>query len=427
MGARYRIVWNTRSQVCSITARTHGFDAQIDDSAAAALFAANQATKPAASAERNARFLQEAVRFGWLNSRYRLNGSMVKFQEEHQLKRIQIESTTKCNLRCSYCYSGSGPSCTAALSHGLIQNILSEADKLGCTWVDFTGGEFLLIPQWMDILQDAMRRDFVITVHSNGTTLTEANLEIIRDVGVRRLQVSLDSHRPHVHDKIRGRPGAFDKTVQGIRLAKQLGINLRISIVVHKYNKDEIGEFVKWCANDLDVAVAIDRVIPAGGELEARVGVNAKEYFELVAPLISRDVISAKICENSDANLNTALVEPACGIGQSFVYITADGEIALCPTMTSRDKAIFAGPNIREMSLSDAWLHSSHFKQFRFVNCRNTGRCPAAKACGGGCRSNAYLETGELDSPDFISCNLNKNASEKFVDYAYIYAAGRTG
>jgi radical SAM protein with 4Fe4S-binding SPASM domain len=164
----------------------------------------------------------------------------------------------------------------------------------------------------------------------------------------------------------------------------------------------------------------MDRVIRAGGELSSNVGLTTSEYYALIAPLVKKGIGESKVCDNYV--VNDFKVEPFCGVAHSFVYITAEGEFALCPTMTSRDNVLFCGPTKVTSTLKTAWLSDPYFLRYRGLNCRNTGKCPTASKCGGGCRSNAYIDTGELDSPDFLSCNLHKNSSTTFVDFASLYS-----
>jgi radical SAM protein with 4Fe4S-binding SPASM domain len=337
-----------------------------------------------------------------------------------------MELTVHCNLKCTYCYSESGPTKKSALSLEQIVQVLTQARDLGLIWIDFTGGEFFMYRHWHEALKIARALGLIVTLHTNGTTLNERNLAAVQEAGVRCLQVSLDSHIPEVHDRMRGVPGALEKTLNGVRMAKEMKLPVRVVIMVHEGNKDYIEDTLRFFREDLVVPIMIDRIISAGGELDAKVGLATKEYYELIAPLLTRNVVSTRICENKGAPKHEN-VEPHCGVAQSFIYMTADGEFALCPTMTSRDRPFFTGPSIHDMDIKTAWLDSDYFNQYRFTNCRNIGVCPAAKQCGGGCRSNAYFETGEIDSPDVFNCNMSKNPTPQFVDFLQRYEQGVFG
>ncbi|MCA1622490.1 MAG: radical SAM protein [Acidobacteria bacterium] len=369
-------------------------------------------------------FFQQCQKYGWLSENGRLNGSFTKVEREPHLKRLQIELTRHCNLRCGYCYSMSGPSVRTKLLIEQVEAILDDALDLGCIWIDYTGGEPLLYRDWQRALKAARERGMVVSLHSNGTLLNEKNLTFLAEIGISHLQVSADSHLPAIHDSIRGSKGSHAKTVASIKLAQRLGLKVRVTLMAHKGNKENFAETVKWFNDELGASVLLDRVIAAGGELEAQTGLTPQEYFELIAPLIKRNIASTRICDNK-SEATPSLIEPHCGVAHSFVYITAEGEFALCPTMTSRDRSFFAGPNIAESSLKTAWRESPYFNRYRYTNCSNIGHCPTAKTCGGGCRSNAYFETGDINSPDQISCNMQKNPTPVFVNFLGRYRQGK--
>lgn len=425
----YRLVWDPVQGTLTITPARAGYEAQLNNVAGQLLYEMNSDQSLFASFKSEfPAFFEECQSRGWISADGAINGSLTKIIQYPHLKRIQIELTRFCNLKCSYCYSMSGPSQRSKLVIEQVESILDDAVSLGCIWVDFTGGEPMLYSHWRQALHLARDRGMVVSLHSNGTLFNDDNLSYLASIDVRHIQVSVDSHIPSTHNLIRGSKGAFERTVHGIRLAKSHGLQVRATLMAHRGNKDHFRDTVKWFTEEMGVPVAMDRIIAAGGELEAHMGIPTDEYYELIAPLVKRNVSSTRICENQAASMPTSTnVEPHCGVAQSFVYITAEGEFALCPTMTSRDRPFFRGPNIEEMRLKTAWLDSPYFNQYRYVNCSNVERCPTAKTCGGGCRSNAYLESGSIDSPDLLSCNMHKNPTVTFVNFPERYNRGEFG
>jgi radical SAM protein with 4Fe4S-binding SPASM domain len=351
-----------------------------------------------------------------------LNGVLTRYHGQNQLKSIQIELTRTCNLRCPYCHSESGPwHKKSGISLESLRELLTQAADLGCMTVDFTGGEPLVHRHWYEVLSFARQLGLVVTLHSNGTLLSEAVLQRLSSLPLRHLQVSLDSHLPDVHDACRGMPGAWAKSIQAIRRAKELGMRVRVAIVAHSKNRDHFREAVTYFESELGVSVNMDRVVNVGGERTAHWGLTTSEYYELIAPLLRGRAVSTRVCETAVQDLNMSRIEPNCGVAHSLLYVTADGEIALCPTMTSRNNPEFKSPLLTDMDLRTAWEESDYFIGHRFLNCRNVNICPSGRSCGGGCRSNAYRETGEIDSPDPLHCNVNKNPSETFVDFLAEY------
>ena len=417
MKRRYRLVVDESTCSAFVLTNEKGYRGRIGLSAATALAAA--AEFPIAEKDFPSRlspFLKRARELEWLNDDGNFPGDVTIVPTGPHLKRLQIELTLTCNLACAYCYSSSGRNRKESLTLRQVLSVVDDAEKLGCLSIDFTGGEFFLYPHWKNVIDYTYYKVIPLSIHTNGTALNRENIDYIAQKGLTHIQVSLDSEDPETHDLVRGRRGAHAKAVSGIRYARSIGIPVNISVVLHKRNVHTAPNIVNWIVRNLKCKVLLDRVIPAGREVEANDSLSPKEFYEAVAPLLSRNVDQTRVCAGPTSERG-AVVEPECGVAHSFVYLTATGEVALCPTMTSRDSDLFSSPNLNSTSLYDAWLSSAYFKSYRYLNCENISRCPAASRCGGGCRSNAYLDGGRLDSPDVVSCNIMKNSGETFIDF----------
>ena len=340
------------------------------------------------------------------------------------LKRLQIEVSLRCNLRCSYCYSASGPWRTDRLQSQQVRKLITEADLLGVLSLDFTGGEFLLDPDWRCYVELARAAGMLVTVHSNGTLIKDETARALAELGVASVQVSLDSHIAEVHDRSRGHRGALARTLKGIEHLQRHGLDTRISIMAHKGNTDSLGDSITELSRKFPkTRINVDRVVRTGGAVDAGNGLTAREFWSFLRPYINVNVQAGRICDSYGIDD----YEPACGVAYSYVYVTANGEYAVCPTMTSRESDAFRGPLVDEVDLATAWYDAELFTSFRHTNCENVTRCPAGRMCGGGCRSNAYVEEGYVTAPDVVSCNLLKNRTSVFLDFPKRYSEGDFG
>lgn len=371
-----------------------------------------------ASDDRATEFLNRARGRGWLLPDGGINGVVRTVPAEPWLRRIQIETALTCNFHCDYCYSGSAPTRREKLTPEEIVGLLDQAAKLAVTEVCFTGGEFLLYPGWRDLVAHARSIGLLVDIHTNGYLLNADAIEFIARQRVRQVQITLESHLAEIHDSIRGRGGSWQRVTGNIKAAREAGLMVKIVTQVHRKNLATIQETATWIYTELGHVVNLDRIV--GGDSDF--AVSQDEFWAAVAPLMGVGARAARLCDPADAGRPG--VEPECGVAINLVYVTADGEIAMCPTMTSREDARFTGPNIREVSLEQAWYEGEVFTEYRGINCENTHRCPAASTCRGGCRSNAYADTGRVDAPDVSACNIHKNAGPVFVDFIGRYAAG---
>jgi radical SAM protein with 4Fe4S-binding SPASM domain len=327
------------------------------------------------------------------------------------LRRIQYEINLVCNLECVHCYCSSSPRAPLGQSTEFVLDIVRQAAAMGVICFDITGGEPLIRDDVIEVIAAIREHGMVPGLFTNGTLVTEAKAEVLRSAGLAAVQISLDARTPALHDEIRGKPGAFDRALRGIRSFQRVGIPVRVNVCLNRRNAHETGDIVRLLRDDLKVSFGLDRVIPAGrGHGGATpLALDNSEYYALIREhLLSGEHVAAKACDAVSVD-HGRYIEPSCGVGSSYLFLKHDGRAALCPTLTEAESADFVHADLKEMSLAEAWEHHPTFNRYRGMQCENATVCRSGKTCRGGCRSNAYLIEGRLDAPDELHCNLEKN------------------
>jgi GTP 3',8-cyclase len=161
---------------------------------------------------------------------------------------LRISVTDVCNLRCVYCMPAEGVEWlpkSHVLSYEEIASIVRAAAVLGVTHFKLTGGE-PTARRDLPLLVQMLRRipgvqDLSLT--TNGILLAPL-LEPLRDAGLNRITISLDSLRPDRFSEIT-RGGDFLRVWHAIEKALTMGFErLKINVVVMKgMNEDEIADF----------------------------------------------------------------------------------------------------------------------------------------------------------------------------------------
>jgi len=134
---------------------------------------------------------------------------------------IQFDITNKCNFRCLHCYNKSGENfvCNNELSDKEILKFIKDVKELSPFNICFCGGEPLLK---VNLLLKAAKilKDYVpnISIVTNGYLLTEEILLKLFDVGINRIQISLDGNSKEVHELLRQKEGSFSKAISAIDL-----------------------------------------------------------------------------------------------------------------------------------------------------------------------------------------------------------------
>ncbi|MCP4185619.1 MAG: heme d1 biosynthesis radical SAM protein NirJ [Hyphomicrobiales bacterium] len=132
----------------------------------------------------------------------------------------------RCNLKCKHCYSISGDvDFPGELNTSQIFSVMDDLKAFKVPVLILSGGEPLLRSDIFDTSKHAKASGFYVGLSSNGTRITKDNIDDIADVGYDYLGISLDGIG-ETNDRFRGKIGAFDEALNGIRLALAKGIKV---------------------------------------------------------------------------------------------------------------------------------------------------------------------------------------------------------
>ena len=169
---------------------------------------------------------------------------------------LRISLTPACNLSCIYCHREGEKKPGAPLSAPEIAEILRVGAHFGIRSVKFTGGEPLLREDLLDILH-AVPPSMESSLTTNGTLLAEMAPEL-RQAGLRRVNVSLDSLDRTTYTKIAG-VDRLDDVLNGITAALDTGLTpVKINMVVMKdVNEHEIDDFLAYVRNNRNLVLQL--------------------------------------------------------------------------------------------------------------------------------------------------------------------------
>ena len=189
---------------------------------------------------------------------------------------LRVSVTDRCDLRCRYCMS---EDMTFLPKADLLT--LEELDRLcsafiakGVRKLRLTGGEPLVRRNVMSLVRSLSRHLGSgalneLTLTTNGSQLARFAAEL-RDCGVRRVNVSLDTLDPAKFRSIT-RWGDLDKVLAGIEAARAAGLAVKINAVALKnVNEDEIPTLMQW-AHGKDMTLTLIEVMPMGDIGEGRI------------------------------------------------------------------------------------------------------------------------------------------------------------
>ena len=161
---------------------------------------------------------------------------------------LRLSVTDRCNLRCIYCMPEKGirfmPH-SEILTYEEMLHIVRLSIQKGIRKVRLTGGEPLVRKGFISFLERLCKIEGLeeITLTTNGVLLKSLAADI-KNCGISRINVSLDSLRPERFFRITGR-NCFKQVWEGIEEAEHMGFNpIKINVVAIKgVNDDEIFDF----------------------------------------------------------------------------------------------------------------------------------------------------------------------------------------
>ncbi len=152
----------------------------------------------------------------------------------------------KCNLACKHCYTNSGFKDYAdELSTEQAYATMDELKKAKVPVIIFSGGEPLLRDDIYDLSRKSKEMGFYTALSTNGTLINEENIEKIAAINYNYVGISLDGLWD-VHDKFRGKKGAFQESLNAIRLCKKHGIKVGIRFCLTQYTASDFDNLLRF-------------------------------------------------------------------------------------------------------------------------------------------------------------------------------------
>jgi cyclic pyranopterin phosphate synthase len=169
---------------------------------------------------------------------------------------LRISLTPKCNLSCIYCHREGEKAPQGPLSAAEIAEVLRVAAGFGIRSVKFTGGEPTLRPDLIEIIK-SVPAGMESSITTNGTLLAGLAADL-KQAGLRRVNVSIDSLDPATYKKITGTDRLSD-VLEGIDAAIASGLTpVKLNMVVLKgVNDHEIDDFLTYVRGNRDLVLQL--------------------------------------------------------------------------------------------------------------------------------------------------------------------------
>ena len=348
------------------------------------------------------------------------------------------ETTQACDLACRHCRAQAQPNLhpdSLTFDQGKI--LLDQAQSFGkpSPIFIFTGGDPFKRADIFDLVSYASEIGLAAAVSPSGTPLlNRENLLKLKEAGAKAISLSLDASTPERHDDFRQVQGSYDLTINGWRVAREIGLKLQVNTTVTRYNLTDLPQLFKLVQELGAMTWSLFFLVPTGRAVESD-EVSPTEYEAVmhflydVSKYISakpteghhykRVVLQRSIMDEKGLPLEDymALHPVYYQLKEGLEQIVADKGLTPRETIKRTPMHINAGNgfvfishlgdvfpsgfmpvkvgNVKEQSLVDIYRDAPLFQTLRDPH-QLEGRCGLCEFSGvcGGSRSRAFAVTG---------------------------------
>ncbi len=319
---------------------------------------------------------------------------------------VSWNTTNACNMKCPHCYRDAGKPAPNELTTSEAKTMLQQISVAGNDYkhspkiMIFSGGEPLLREDIFELVEYAASQGLRPVFGTNGILLTSDVVKKLKESGALAMGISLDSISPEEHDRFRGVPDGFSKTVEGMKNCREMGLRFQIHTTVMDWNYDEIEQITDLAVELGASAHHIFFLVPTGrGAFLASGIMSAKKYEQILERIMDRQkdipielkpTCAPQFMRIAKQKGMKMRFTRGCIAGISYCLVGPTGNVQPCAYMDMN-----LG-NIREMPFTEIWRNSPVFDKLRTMDYSGKcGICDYKDVCG-GCRARtAYYHKGD--------------------------------
>jgi len=303
--------------------------------------------------------------------------------------RMDLALTFKCQNNCIHCYAG-GPHETQELSTEQWKQVIDKLQQIGVFILTFTGGEPTLREDLPDLLLYAQNKGMVTGLVTNGRRLKDKTyVETLEKTGLDFVQVTLESHRPEIHDKITTIKGSWKETVAGIKNAVPSVIYTTTNTTLNKNNAQYFLETIDFIKQLGVAAFGCNSLIYSGkaNEISSEFALALETLKELLPRVKDKAnqlglkflwYTPTQYCRFDPVSLGLGI--KSCTAAMVNMCVGPNGDVYPCQ---SYFKSL---GNLLKDEWHSIWNNplavSIRKREYAEPKCKD---CPQLQICGGGC------------------------------------------
>lgn len=282
----------------------------------------------------------------------------------------------------------------------------------GTLFLLLTGGEPLLYPEFKQMYLALRGMGFLLTINTNGTLIDEDWAAFFGQHKPRRVNITLYGADGQAYERLCHYPGGFERTTRGVRLLREQGVEVKLSVSLTPPNREELDRLFA-VGGELDVPVHVDTyMMPAERERslpfdrQARLSPEQAAQGRVRSFLLSMGPQSFLKFAAQHLLLTRQMPPPqlpnkmTCLAGSCSFTINWQGQMRPCVVMTHPAADVFA------LGFAEAWKRI-RAEADKIVLSETCAACPLRALCR-TCAAGALLETGRYDGVPEYMCRYTR-------------------
>ena len=303
--------------------------------------------------------------------------------------RMDLALTFRCPNNCIHCYAG-GPHETPELNTSQWKEVIDRLGEIGVFIVTFTGGEPTLRDDLPELLQYAQNNGMVTGLITNGRRLKDKEyVRTLEKAGLDFVQVTLESHKPQVHDLMTASEGSWKETVVGIKNVVRSQIYVTTNTTLSKHNAPYFLRTIDYIKELGVAAFGCNSLIYSGkaNEVSQEFALPIDELKPLLTKIHDKAqklnlkflwYTPTQYCRLDPVQLGLGV--KSCTAAMINMCVDPNGDVYPCQSYFE------SLGNILEVKWTQIWNNPLAVKirnrEYVEPKCKD---CPQLQVCGGGC------------------------------------------
>jgi radical SAM protein with 4Fe4S-binding SPASM domain len=345
-----------------------------------------------------------------------MDGLIRRTVQRHLPWSVHVDLTYRCNERCIHCYLDHEDH--GEMKTQEIKNVLEQLAQTGTLFLTFSGGEIFLRTDLFELLEFARSLHFDISLKTNALLIDVERARKLRELSVRKIQISIYSAEPEVHDAITKVRGSLERTLAAIRFLQAEGLQVKIACPLMKQNLMAYRN-VQALATELGVPYVLDMTITPKMDGDMSL-LQLRSSTKELLPILQDASLNPRACSPNSLEAETnstggttgsatssgmesqAYEDIPCSAGHNSCYISPYGDVFPCVQMP------VATGNLRKQTFEDIWVRSEEMNRVRAVRESQLpicSKCSIRQYCE-RCPGLAQMEGGDLLGAYERACEL---------------------